>query len=142
MTMRIGIIGGGPGGLMTAYLLERPSPRPVSLTLFEASGRLGGKILTRSFGKVPIPYEAGAAELYDYSQLGPDPLRELIASFGLPVHELVGETVVLGDCILKTEADIGRELGPDALRADSTLHSQGTIGHQPRRVLRVGLEAG
>ena len=29
------------------------------------------------FNTAPVSYEAGAAELYDYSQLGPDPLREL-----------------------------------------------------------------
>ena len=34
---------------------------PVRVTLFEASHRLGGKILTPSFGKSPVHYEAGAA---------------------------------------------------------------------------------
>ena len=115
--MRTAIIGGGPGGLMTAYLLGRSSPHPGSITLFEGSGRLGGKILTRHFRKADVRYEAGAAELYDYTQLGPDPLRELIGSLGLSVRELVGGTVVLADHVLRTDADIRRQLGPDALKA-------------------------
>ena len=43
-----------------------------------ASERFGGKILTNHFNAVPVLYEAGVAELYDYSMLGPDPLRELV----------------------------------------------------------------
>jgi monoamine oxidase len=115
--MRTAIIGGGPGGLMSAYLLEQRSPHPHSVTLFEASRRLGGKILTRQFSREAVSYEAGVAELYDYSQIGPDPLRELIESLGLPVHDLKGGVVVMGDRILETADDIRREFGPDALKA-------------------------
>jgi monoamine oxidase len=116
-SMRVAIIGGGPGGLMTAYLLQRRTPFPCAITLFEASDRLGGKVLTRQFSTVPVSYEAGAAELYDYSQLGPDPLRELIASFSLTTSPMAGETVVLGDRILQSDADILRELGDDTWQA-------------------------
>ncbi len=111
---KIAIIGGGPGGLMTAYLLEQRSHFPCEITLFEASDRLGGKIVTGQFSTAPVAYEAGAAELYDYSQLGQDPLRELIAEIGLSTRPMAGETVVLGDRILKTDADIRRELGNEA----------------------------
>ncbi|MFN5076852.1 MAG: NAD(P)-binding protein, partial [Planctomyces sp.] len=41
---RIAIVGGGPGGLMTAWLLSRLANQPIELTLFEASSRTGGKI--------------------------------------------------------------------------------------------------
>jgi hypothetical protein len=34
---------------------------------------LGGKVLTRWFERLPAHYEAGAAEWYDYSVVGPDP---------------------------------------------------------------------
>ena len=102
---------------MTAYLLEQRSPAPIAVTLFEAGNRLGGKVVTRQFSSVPLNYEAGAAELYDYSQLGPDPLREMIDSFGLPTRPMAGETVVLGDRILTTDDDIRRELGPGTLKA-------------------------
>jgi monoamine oxidase len=108
---RIGIIGGGPGGLMTAYLLEQRSREPLDITIFEAGDRLGGKIVTRRFDSAPVTYEAGAAELYDYSRLGPDPLRDLIAQMGLTTRPMTGGTVVLDDKFLKTEADIRRELG-------------------------------
>ncbi len=108
---RVAIIGGGPGGLTTAYYLEKRAPVPCAITLFEASPRLGGKIVSRQFKTAPVAYEAGAAELYDYSQLGPDPLSELIAALGLTTSPMAGETIVLGNRLLKTDADIQRELG-------------------------------
>jgi protoporphyrinogen oxidase len=107
----IAIIGGGPGGLVTAYRLETETDRRCAITLFEASNRVGGKIVTRRFDTAPVPYEAGVAELYDYSHLGPDPLRELITELGLSTSPLRGETVILGDRVLKTKADIRRALG-------------------------------
>jgi monoamine oxidase len=102
---------------MTAYLLEKRTRRPCAITLFEASHRLGGKIITRHFDRAPVLYEAGAAELYDYSQLGEDPLRELVADLGLPTSPMQGQTVVLGDRILKTLDDVRREFGADTARA-------------------------
>jgi glycine/D-amino acid oxidase-like deaminating enzyme len=114
--MRIGIIGGGPGGLMTAYRLEQRAKFPCELTLFEAASRLGGKILTPHFRTLPVRYEAGAAELYDYSRLGPDPLRELVDELGFKTRPMWGDAVVLGDRVLHGESDIGRELGEATLR--------------------------
>ena len=67
---QIGIVGGGPGGLMTAYFLQKWANDPHRVTLFEASHRLGGKILMPSFQTVAATYEAGAAEIYDYSHIG------------------------------------------------------------------------
>jgi monoamine oxidase len=116
-SLNVGIIGGGPGGLMTAYLLETRTSLPCTITLFEASNRLGGKIVSRRFDKEPILYEAGAAELYDYSHLGPDPLRELVAELGLTTSPMQGQTVVLGDRVLKDLHDIRRELGAETARA-------------------------
>ena len=118
MTPRtIAIIGGGPGGLMTAYRLERGASLPVECEIFESSPRLGGKVVTRRFESAPIPYEAGAAELYDYSQLGPDPLRELVAELGLSTRSMQGGTVVLDDRILKSVEDVGRAFGDATRRA-------------------------
>jgi monoamine oxidase len=115
--IEIAIIGGGPGGLMTAYLLETRVPFPCQITLFEASGRLGGKIWTPRFGSAPVHYEAGAAELYDYSQLGPDPLRELIVGFGLETRPMGGEAVIVRDRILRSPDDLVQAFGRDAERA-------------------------
>lgn len=91
---RVAIIGGGPGGLMTAYFLQRHATTPFRATIFEASQRLGGKILTDRFSVAPVSYEAGAAELYDYSWVGPDPLRELVAELGLPTTLMEGNKVL------------------------------------------------
>ncbi|MEQ1903947.1 MAG: NAD(P)-binding protein [Pirellulaceae bacterium] len=84
---RVGIVGGGPGGLMTAYALQKHAACPLQITIFEASDRLGGKILTPHFHKSssfsPVRYEAGAAEFYDYSHFDDDPLKDLVAELGL-----------------------------------------------------------
>ncbi len=91
----IAIVGGGPGGLMTSWHLSRKLQHESNVTLFEATGRLGGKIMTRRFDKVDAIYEAGVAEIYGYSKLGPDPLRELIDSFGLKTVPMDSDTVVM-----------------------------------------------
>src|SRR5436309_1884485 len=69
---RIAVVGGGPGGLFTAWLLGQKCAEKPDITLFEASPRLGGKVLTKRFAAAPVFYEAGAAELYQY---GNDPLQ-------------------------------------------------------------------
>ena len=87
----IGIVGGGPGGLFTAYLLEQYHSTPLNITIFESTNRLGGKLLTERFSSSDIHYEAGAAEFYDYSVIDEDPLRELIEHSQWEVHQLSGE---------------------------------------------------
>ena len=111
------IIGGGPGGLMTAYLLEKRRKHPCNITLYEASGRVGGKILTTQFAKAGVTYEAGAAELYDYSQLGPDPLREMVAELGLSTSPMWGDAVVMDDHILSNHHSIAKVYGKEAWQA-------------------------
>jgi hypothetical protein len=101
---------------MTAYLLERRARR-CAVTLYEAGPRLGGKVVTREFAHAPVHYEAGAAELYDYSRLGPDPLRELVESLGLSTSPMSGGTVVLGNHVLGGLADVRREFGDGPCRA-------------------------
>lgn len=110
----VGIIGGGPGGLMTAYALQRLADHPVRVTLFEASARLGGKILTPTFESAPVRYEAGAAEFYDYNATGEDPLRDLIQELGLPMRPMGGPAVVMDQRILANLDDIRDRLGPAA----------------------------
>src|SRR6059036_1001020 len=71
----LAIVGGGPGGLMSAWYLKKKLGDLCRVTIYEASDRVGGKILTRKFDSAPAMYEAGVAEIYDYSMTGPDPLR-------------------------------------------------------------------
>ena len=114
---RVAIIGGGPGGLMTAYLLNRRAPSLTDITIFEADLRVGGKIVTKQFDRATAIYEAGTAELYDYSRVGIDPLRQLVTHLGLPTRPLAGETVVLNNLFLKTDADVRRQLGDQTWKA-------------------------
>lgn len=113
---RIAIVGGGPGGLLTAWHLERQTTRPLSVTIFEASGRLGGKVLTPSFATERVQYEAGAAELYDYTPVGGDPLRDLVAALGLPTVPLGGATVVTPAGPVANLDDLTSLFGPSARR--------------------------
>ncbi len=115
--VRIAIIGGGPGGLLTAFLLKKRVKAPCHITVFESSHRLGGKIQTAQFQAAPVAYEAGAAELYDYSGLGPDPLAELVKEFGLKRRPLVGSSVIMGERIIKNDRDFRDAFGEAALDA-------------------------
>ncbi|MGL5139155.1 MAG: flavin monoamine oxidase family protein, partial [Beijerinckiaceae bacterium] len=93
--INIAIVGGGPGGLMTSWHIDNKLEHEANVTIFEASNRLGGKIVTRKFDKVDALYEAGVAEIYGYWSLGPDPLREMIDNFGLKTVPMDSETVVM-----------------------------------------------
>jgi protoporphyrinogen oxidase len=114
--MRIAIIGGGPGGLLTAYELENRCASMFEATLFEASHRIGGKIITRQFQSLPVLYEAGVAEFYGYAHFAPDPVYDLVKTLGLETVEMVGPAVILGDTILNDYTDI-RQFGQASLEA-------------------------
>ncbi len=126
---RVAVIGGGPGGLMTSYLLQTQVPGRCEITLFEASNRLGGKLKTGQFRTAPVLYEAGAAEFYDYSQVGPDPLRDLVLALGLPTRPMAGQTVVIDDEPLKTDSDVRRKLGETGYAALKA------FGHRARSLI-------
>jgi monoamine oxidase len=113
----IGIIGGGPGGLMTAYLLSRRHGERCRTTVLEASSVVGGKLMTRSFAAAPVAYEAGAAEIYDYRALGDDPLGRLVDDLGLATRPMYGRAVVLDGTILRDDAAIARHYGRATLAA-------------------------
>ena len=116
-TCTVAIVGGGPGGLMTAHALLREARTPLEITLYEAADRLGGKVCTRSFDRVPIRYEAGAAELYDYSHVGDDPLKELVTELGLSITPLDGSALVLDGRVLANLDDVRDALGAEAAAA-------------------------
>lgn len=115
--IEIAIVGGGPGGLMAAKHIEHKIGYMSSVTIFEATDRLGGKMLTETFSKAPAMYEAGVAEFYDYSHLGPDPLKELIQSFGFETVPMDSDTVCMDGHILNNLEDVRSKIG--AKTADS-----------------------
>ena len=119
----VAVLGGGPGGLLTAYFLEHVYHAPVEVTIFEATDRVGGKVVTRTLAGAT--YEAGAAELYDYSDLGPDPLREMVDALGLTTYSMDGRAVFVGDAIVADDGDVGRVLGPAAGEAVAAFNGRG-----------------
>ncbi len=107
----LAIVGGGPGGLMSAWYLKKKLGDLCRVTIFEASDRLGGKIVTRKFDSAPAMYEAGVAEIYDYSMTGPDPLRDLIQHFGLQTIPMDAEQVQLDGELLNDVPGMHRKYG-------------------------------
>src|ERR1700682_4265654 len=71
---RIAIVGGGPGGLFTAWHLTAKVGAACKVTIYEATERLGGKIATGQFPGAGL-YEAGADGIYDYFALGQSHVR-------------------------------------------------------------------
>jgi monoamine oxidase len=137
---RVAIVGGGPGGLFTAWLLERQASRRIDVQLYEASGRLGGKILTPSFHTAAVRYEAGAAEFYDYSVVDQDPLREAVALLGLPTRPLAGSAVLLDGAVLGTVDDVRSHLGPASHRALLDFDDRAKAFQSPRRFYESGVD--
>ena len=121
---RVAIIGGGPGGLMTARLLERRLGPSGQITLFEASDRLGGKIQSRRFDSAPVIYEAGVAECYAYDTIGPDPLRQLVEELGLKAVPTSSTAVVLNGALLRDESDIATHCGGGTSRGIQNFRQQ------------------
>jgi monoamine oxidase len=109
--MKVAIVGAGPGGLMTARLLEQKCGAAWSATVFEASNRIGGKLHTRKFSKADAAYESGVAECYGYAS-GDDPLRSLVADLGLQTIPTAGSTVVMDGHIIRDDEDLARVGGP------------------------------
>lgn len=124
LSPKVAIVGGGPGGLMTAYLLQKKTGRSLSVSVFEASERLGGKILTPRFGLAPVSYEAGAAEFYDYSPVDEDPLKGLVQELGLPITKMGGNGVSINGNWVGNLDDLEVHLGPAARQQWVRFHQQ------------------
>jgi len=118
ITFEVAIVGGGPGGLMTAMHINQKVGAEAKITIFEASNRLGGKLMTGKFAKADALYEIGVAEIYDYAHLGFDPLKDLITNrLGLPIKKMDSESVVIDDKIMNHVPDIGRLMGKKTMDA-------------------------
>ncbi len=114
-TPRIAIVGGGPGGIFAAYELQRIADRPLDVTIFEGSQRLGGKLFSPRFENSNARYEAGAAEFYDYAHFGDDPLKDLVLEMGLTVQPMGGPSVVVDGRVLSNVDDVRDVLGAEAV---------------------------
>lgn len=113
----LAIVGGGPGGLMSAWYLKKKLGPLCRVTIYEAADRVGGKVLTRTFDTAPAMYEAGVAEIYDYSMTGPDPLRELVQHFGLQTIPMDAEQVQLDGELLHDVPGMRRKYGAETAKA-------------------------
>src|SRR3974390_2604096 len=122
----LAIVGGGPGGLMSAWYLKKKLGDLCRVTIYEASDRLGGKILKKKFDSAPAMYEAGVAEIYDYSMTGPDPLREMIQHFGLQTIPMDAEQVQLDGELLNDVAGMRRKYGAKTADAILAFRKRGT----------------
>ncbi|STO08920.1 NAD(P)-binding protein [Exiguobacterium aurantiacum] len=117
------IVGGGITGLTAAFYAERYLPEDVSITLLEASGRLGGKIDTFETGEFAV--ERGP-DSYVFRKTA---MTELIQNVGLGdeiVRNGVGQAYVLhrdGLHPIPKQTVMGIPLDVDAFK-DTTLLSE------------------
>jgi len=102
---------------MSAWYLKKKLGNLCNITIYEATDRVGGKVLTRKFDSAPAMYEAGVAEIYDYSMTGPDPLRDLIQHFGLQTIPIDAEQVMLDGELLDDVPGMRRKYGPATANA-------------------------
>lgn len=130
--MRVVVVGGGPGGLMTARLIEQKTSGETEVVLLEASGRIGGKLHTQPFSRRPVRYESGIAECYDYEAFGPDPLKQLVRTLGLTPVPTHGHTVVVDGVAVRHAADLGRAFGAAAQADVDAFHQRATATWMPR----------
>jgi len=112
MKPKICIIGGGIGGLITSYLLYEKLSDKINVTIFDCNKRIGGKIYTRILPKTGARIETGMSEVYDYSQLGDDTLKNLILKFGLKIIPMHGDLVFFKGHCLSSDEDIKNIFGP------------------------------
>lgn len=134
----VAIIGGGPGGLFTAYALQRIIDRPLRVTILEASDRLGGKVQTAQFASAAVRYEVGAAEFYDYERLGHDSLKDLVRELGLPIRPLSGPVVLMDGHPIANVDDVRDHLGPAAANALLEFDRQARDRMTPREFYMSG----
>ncbi|KAK2004002.1 prenylcysteine oxidase [Colletotrichum falcatum] len=84
---QIAIIGAGAGGSSTAYYLQRFAEAeglPVNITVFEKTGRIGGRTLTVDAYNNPLePVELGASIFIEANHI----MYNASLNFGLPLKE-------------------------------------------------------
>ena len=116
------IIGGGPGGIFSAWALEDKLGDKVRITIVEASNRLGGKLSTGEFTGVGA-YEEGVAEIYGYSRLGADPLFDLITDeLGLETKLIDGKACIVDGAVIPAPALLAQVFGEETAQAVNSFY--------------------
>lgn len=121
--MRIGIIGGGPGGLFTAHCILHQEPHS-DITIFEATSSLGGKIQTAKFATAPVIYEAGVAELYHPKKISDD-LLALLKECNFKFIKMGGDATIYKGRIIQNIDDLRKVVGEDCWSAISSFIEMG-----------------
>ena len=139
MAERIGIVGAGFSGLMSAYLLERRFGDQVEIEIWEAGDRPGGRVRTTRVPEAGVRYEAGVAELYDIA--GNPQLRRLIRHLGLETRPLTGTPYfVVGDRVLRDDRTLEGLLGHRGMDRLRRFWEQGTALRPPADYALAGQE--
>lgn len=134
---RIGIIGGGFSGLLSAMLLEGALGDQVDIVVLEASSRLGGRMRTTRAPETPSAYEAGVAEFYDIT--GNPQLRRLIRYLNLKTRPLIGRPYfAIGDQVVHDDSGLERLLGRRGVDRLRRFWADGTARRPPEDYARAG----
>ena len=137
MAERVGIVGGGFSGLLSAWLLERALGDAVEVVLFEAGDRIGGRVRTAHVPEVDATYDAGVAEFYDIA--GNPQLRHLIAHLGLESRPLTGTPYfVIDDKVVHDDTDLARLLGQRGMDRVRRFWERGTALRPPEDYAQAG----
>tara|TARA_B100001123_G_scaffold343318_1_gene389857 strand:+ start:10622 stop:12076 length:1455 start_codon:yes stop_codon:yes gene_type:complete len=135
----VGIIGAGFSGLLAAYFLEQAFDDQLEVVVFEASGRVGGRVRSPIEPETHVRYEAGAAEFYDIK--GSPNLKSLVRHLGLEIKALTGTPhfVVNNEVVRNERALIGLlgQRGVDRLRC---FWERGTALRPPQDYALAGRE--
>ena len=139
MAERIGIVGAGFSGLLSAYLLERRHGDEVQVEVWEAGGRPGGRVRTTRVPEAGASYEAGVAELYDIA--GNPQLRNLIRHLGLETRPLTGTPYfVVDDRVLRDDRALEGLLGLRGMDRLRRFWEDGTALRPPADYALAGRE--
>lgn len=139
MPERIGIVGAGFSGLLSAYLLERRFGDEVELEVWEAGARAGGRVRTTRVPEAGVSYEAGVAEIYDIA--GNSQLRRLIGHLGLETRPLSGTPYfVVDDRVLRDDRALEGLLGRRGMDRLRRFWEEGTALRPPADYARAGRE--
>ncbi|WP_262284478.1 protoporphyrinogen oxidase [Micromonospora sp. MA102] len=96
---RVAIVGGGITGLAAAVRLRDRAPAGTEITVFEQSGRLGGKLRTGELAGGPVEFGAESFLMRDPAG-GESAVVTLVRRLGLAdaiVHPTVGQAALLVD---------------------------------------------